>query len=213
MIKRYVSVDTHEPWRSCSVRRLHCPRSEPAVGRSSESLRCGRTLDPFNEASKAKPFDVVPGGGLVALVTLVDSSLRQAHIMAWWSLVTLRATRRAGRRMTKLRDRPLTGAVTDRAVISKEAKVTIFCAMAGRTIQNRFFRTQMRIVQHWIDTAMIAGKERLRFSIPAPPAAKLVDSDFFSLSTVSTSFSCCMTVSLSGPRCSRWHPRQSWMLA
>ena len=110
----------------------------------------------------------------MALVTLVDLSIRLAsnslgyhskvffHIVAWWSLVTLRATRRAGRRMTKLRDRPLTGAVTDRAVISKEAKVTIFCAMAGRTIQNRFFRTQMRIAQHWIDTAMIAGKERFQ---------------------------------------------------
>jgi len=175
--------------------------------------------------TKAKPLDVVPGGGLVALVTLVDLSIRLAsnslgyhskvffHIVAWWSLVTLRATRRDGGRMMKLRDRPLIGAVTERAVISKEAKVMIFCAMAGRTIQNRFFRTQMRIVQHWIDTAMIAGKERLRFSIPAPPAAKLVDSDFFSLSTVSTSFSCCMAVSLSGSRCSTWHPRQSWMFA
>ena len=126
------------------------------------------------KATKAKPFDVVPGGGLVALVALVDWSLRLVgnslgyhskvlfHIMAWWSLVTLRATRGGGRRMTKLRDRPLISAVTDRTVISKEAKVTIFCAMTGRTIQNRFFRTQMRIVQHWIDTAMIAGKKRYK---------------------------------------------------
>ena len=104
---------------------------------------------------KADSLDVVPRGCLMAKEALVDSRVlllrdhhgyhfEVHHVMAGRSLVALGAGLRDGRRMAEFRDRPLRRGVALRAVVAKEAGVTVFGLMARCAVEQRFRALQVR---------------------------------------------------------------------
>ena len=104
----------------------------------------------------ANAFDVVPGGRLVAQITLVDfgvrltsdlgrDHLKMHHVMARRRLMALSAVLGCRRRMPKFRDRPFRRRVTLRTILAEELDVPILGGMASRAIQDRLLRGEARM--------------------------------------------------------------------
>ena len=105
-------------------------------------------------------FNVVPRGSLMTAITLGDcyvsatgiiwsirrtrnslgNHLEMHHVVTRRRLMTLRATRRARRRVNEAGDCPLRRAVTLRAVLPEQLEVRVFVRVATRAVQSHLRR-------------------------------------------------------------------------
>ena len=110
-------------------------------------------------------FDVVPRVGLMASIALVNLHICAArvawsvrlpgnhlvnhfkvhHVVAWRSLMALRATRRARRRVYEAGDCPLRRAVTLRAVLPEQLKMRVFVRVATGAVQSHLRPRDLRV--------------------------------------------------------------------